>query len=216
MRTDWLPLSASALVIGAMSLVLGSLLNPVANGSDTAETLRVVTDESGRWLGMAVMYFLASFALTLGLPAILSLFTTRGRKLGLLGIAVFAIGVIGTSGYAMLMVFFRALVVKDLLKDQGINQMAHETGLSIFLYGWVGGFYLGMLLLAIALFVSRKVPKWVPSLMLAFVAWLPLSSHLGRIGQAVPVLMIAIAFTGIAVEAVSADHKRDLERQPVF
>ncbi|MGZ4486058.1 MAG: hypothetical protein ACXVW8_17180 [Nocardioidaceae bacterium] len=216
MRTDWLPLSASALVIGAMALVLGGLLNPSTAGQDAAQTLHVVQDNSGRWLGMAVMYFLASFAMTLGLPAVLSLFTRRGRRLGLLAVGVLSLGVIGTAGYAMLMVFFRALVVKDLVKTGGLDQLAHDAGLGFFLYGWIGGFYLGVALLALALLVARSTARWVPAVLVLFVLMLPVASHLGRLGSAVQVLLLAVAFTGIAVAAVSEEHQRDLRRQPVF
>jgi hypothetical protein len=59
MRTDWVPLSAGALVIGAMSLVFGSLLNPAEAGASTTETLRIVQDDSARYLAMAVMFSLA-------------------------------------------------------------------------------------------------------------------------------------------------------------
>ncbi len=216
MRTDWLPISASALVIGAMSLVLGTLLNPASGSQDAGATLRVVENSGGRWLGMAVMFFLASITLALGLPALLSLFARRGRRLGLLAVGVFAVGAIGLSGYSMLMVFFRALVNEDLLKGKNLDQMTHDAGLSIFLYGWIGGFYLGVLLVAIALFVSRKTPKWVPGLFLLFLLLAPFNAHLGRVGMAVQVLALAVGFTGVATAAVSAEHKRELERQPVF
>ena len=68
MRSDWVPLSASALVIGAMALVMGALLNPAHAGSSGAQTLRVVDEASGRWLAMSVMYVIASFSLTLVCP----------------------------------------------------------------------------------------------------------------------------------------------------
>ena len=60
MRNDWVPLSASALVIGVMSLVFGSLLNPADSGSTPADMLRVVNEDGSRWLAMAVMYVFAS------------------------------------------------------------------------------------------------------------------------------------------------------------
>src|SRR6476620_7400456 len=44
MRSDWVPLSASALVSGVMAMVFGSLLNPSEAGASTAETLRVVDE----------------------------------------------------------------------------------------------------------------------------------------------------------------------------
>lgn len=216
MRTDWVPYSASALVIGAMSMVLGAVLSPLSGSQRAAETLRVAGQEDGRWLGMAVMYFLASIFLTLGLPAMLSLFVNRGRGLGLLAVGVFSVGAIGLSGFAMLMVFIRTLVIGDLLKSTGLDRMSDDLGLSIFLYGWIGGFYLGILLIAVALFVARKTPTWVAALLLVFVIAMPFVEHLGRVGSALQVMALAVAFTGIATAAVSDEHKRELKAQPVF
>jgi hypothetical protein len=218
MRTDWLPISASALVIGVMSLVLGSLLNPTVGSKDAAATLRVVEQSDGRWFGMAVMYFIASIALSLGLPALLSLFTTRGHRLGLLAVGVFAVGSIGLSGYAMLMVFFRALVVKDALKasGQGLDAVTHEAGLTVFLYGWLAAFYLGVALVGVALLVARRTPRWVPFTFFFFLVLAPISPSLGRVGAAVQIMALAVAFTGVAVAAVSAEHERSLADQPVF
>ena len=213
MRSDWVPLSASALVIGAMALVFGSLLNPQEAGASAAETMQVVAREGGRWLGMSVMYFGASVALTLGLPALLSLFTKRGRGLGLLAIAVFSVGVIGTSGYAMLLVFFRALVKAGALQNSKLEEVTADNGLSIFLYGWIAGFYVGLLLIALALFVSKRTPTWVPVLMVVFVALFPFAGQIGRVGQVLQVMALAVAFTGIAITAVNQVHERDVVGQ---
>lgn len=217
MRSDWVPFSASALVIGAMSMVLGAVLNPLAGGGGrAAATLRAAGESDTRWLGMAVMYFLASIFLTLGLPAMLSLFVRRGRGLGVVSVGVFAIGTIGLSGFAMLMVFLRTLVTHGMLKTQNLDVLGDDLGLAIFLYGWIIGFYLGVLLIGIALFMSRKTPVWVPLLLVFFVAVLPVSSRLGTVGSALQVLALAVAFTGIAIAAVSDEHKRELRQQPVF
>lgn len=216
MRNDWVPWSASALVIGAMSIVFGSLLNPADPGASSGETLRVVVEAGSRWVAMAVMYTLASFMLTLGLPSILVLFERRGRRLGLTGLAVFAVGTIGTAGYAMLLVFFRALVVVGAVRGAAFDKVTADKGLLAFLDGWIAGFYGGLFLLAVALFVARTVPRWVPALMLAFVVLLPFSSSLGRVGMALEVMGLAVAFTGIAMAAVSGTQPRALARQPAF
>jgi hypothetical protein len=208
MRSDWIPLSASALVIGVMALVFGSLLNPADADASSADTMRIVTQEGGRWLGMAVMYFGASVALTLGLPSLLSLFTGRGRRVGLLAVAVFSIGVIGTSGYAMLLVFFRALVKAGAIEDAKLEQVTADNGLGLFLYGWIAGFYVGLLLIAVALFVARKTPTWVPILLVVFVALFPVSAHIGKVGQVLQVMGLAVAFTGVAIAAVNQVHVR--------
>lgn len=209
MRSDWVPLSASALVIGVMALVFGSLLNPQEAGASAAQTMQVVGREGGRWLGMSVMYFGASVAMTLGLPALLSLFVKRGRRLGLFAVSVFSIGVIGTSGYAMLLVFFRALVKAEALQNSKLEEVTADNGLGIFLYGWIAGFYLGVLLIALALFVAKRTPGWVPVVLVAFVALFPFAEQIGRVGQVLQVMGLAVAFTGIAISAVNQVHERD-------
>jgi hypothetical protein len=211
MRSDWIPPSASCLVIGVMALVFGVLLNPTDADTSSTETIRVVADEGGRWLGMAVMYFGASVTLTLGLPALLSLFTVRGRGIGLLAVAVFSVGVIGTAGYAMLLVFFRALVNAGAIQDAKLEEVTADNGLGFFLYGWIAGFYVGLLLIAIALLVAKRTPVWVPLLIFAFVAVFPVASQIGRVGQVLQVMGLAVAFTGIAIAAVNG-----VQQRPVF
>ncbi|NUR06919.1 MAG: hypothetical protein HOQ22_09590 [Nocardioidaceae bacterium] len=216
MRSDWVPYSASALVVGAMSLVFATLLNPSTGGDSTVETLEVASESGFRWLAMSVMFFLASFALTLGLPVILTLFERRGRKLGLTGVALFTLGAIGTCGYAMLLVFFRALVAADALNAHPLEEAAKDTGLVWFLYVWIGGFYGGLLLIAIGLLLAKTTPRWVPIVFIVFVVMLPVSSQLGRVGMAVQTMALAIAFTGVAMAAVSGETQRALRSEPVF
>jgi len=200
MRSDWLPYSASALVTGAMALVLGALLNPLAGRQNAAQALRVVDSSGGRWLGMAVMFFLASVTLTLGLPALWSLFRDRGHRSGLLAISVFAVGAVGLSGYAMLLVFVRALVAHDMITAVNIDVLAHDSGLKYFLYGWVSGFYLGVLLVALALFLARRTSRWVPTLFLVYLALAPFGSSLGRLGMTIQVLALALGLTAVAIK----------------
>jgi hypothetical protein len=216
MRSDWVPLSASALVIGAMSLVLGALLNPADPGASSSDMLQVVNDDSARWMAMSVMFLLASLSLTLGLPAVLTLFTRRGRKTGITALAVFSIGTIGTCGYALLLVFFRALVAAEALRGTALDQVTREAGLTVFLQGWVICFYGGVALLAVALFLARATPGWVPALLAVFVVMLPVVPHLGRVGGAVQILCLAVAFTGVAMAAVVGQESRSLTRQAAF
>jgi hypothetical protein len=212
MRSTWVPLSASALVIGAMCLVLGSVLNPSETGSSGSRTLAVVNDQGFRWLAMATMYTLASLALTMGMPAVVLHFEQRGRRLGMVAAAVFSIGAVGTCGYAALLVFFRAMVVAGAVRGAQFDQVSKDRGLLIFLYGWIGCFYLGVLLIAIALLVARTTARWVPVLMIVFVALLPFSANLGRVGVALQVMALAVAFTGIAVEAVTRNGRHSAAR----
>jgi len=217
MRSDWVPLSASALVVGAMAMVFGALLNPQsADGGSTAETLSVVTEEGGRWLGMSVMYFFASVAMTLGLPSLLSLFTDKGRRTGFVAVGVFAIGVIGLSGFAMLLVFFKALAGADAIQDARLEAATADLGLTVFLNGWIASFYLGILLVGLALFLSKKTPPWVPGLLVVFVLLFPFTGQIGRVGQVLQVMALAVAFTGVAIAAVNQVNQAFAARQPTY
>ena len=212
MRTEWIPLSAAALITGVMALVLGALLNPLMGDPSPAQTVRVADEEGFRWLTMAVMYFLGSVSLTLGMPTLLSMFTGRGRSVGLLGVAVFTVGIVGMAGYAMLMVFYKALVSEDAIRPGAMEAVVQDTGLSTILYVWIGGFLVGILLIAIALFRARKTAVWVPILLLAFLALMPVASRLGPAGSAIQLMTLAAAFTGVATKASSPEHRADLQR----
>lgn len=208
MRNEWVSVSASALVTGAMALLLGSLLNPITGEQGAGQTLSAVTENSGRWMAVAVLYLIASVALTLGLPTILALFPPRTRGFGTVAVAVFAVGTIGTAGYAMLMVFFRALVDEEVIRSAGgLQEVTGDSGFLAFLYGWIGFFYVGLLLVAFALFAAKRTRVWVPALLVVFVAMFPVASQLGRVGTALQLMVLAVAFTGIAVAATSANEQ---------
>jgi hypothetical protein len=206
MRMDWIPTSAAAFVTGAMALTFGSLMLP--SGSSTADTLQVARTEDGRWLAAAVIFFIASVALTLGLPAAMSLFDRRGRTLGMISAVVLAVGFLGTAGYSMLIVFFRAIALETTLTGAQLDEAVHEMGLTIFLYGWIAGFYLGELLLAIALLRAGTTQKWVPLVLFAHVASLLVSSFLPQSISSALVLLVAVGFAGVAIDAVTRDNER--------
>jgi len=201
-RPDLIVFSASALVVGVMCLVFGAALNPAEAGSGVTAAVRVAGNESDRWLGMAVLYFCASVALTCGMPAVLSLFRDRAHRLGTVGVSVLSIGAVGTSGYAMLIVFAEALAHQDVLRGGLLDSAMQDTGLAVLLWTWATGFYLGALLVAVALLVSRATPGWVPVLLILFVVLLPFAGPLGTSGQFIRLMALAVAFTGIAVAAV--------------
>ncbi len=211
MRVDWVPVSASALVAGATALALGAILLPTGDG-DSAQSLRLVEQNDGRWLAVSGLFFLASVALTLGLPSILTLFERRGSRLGMTALVVFSVGCIGTAGYAMLLAFFRALVLTGAINDEAFSDVTQDAGLNAFLYGWVAAFYVGELLLAVALMRAGTTPRWVPWLLILHVATLPLSSVLPEMLQSGSVLIMTVGFAGIAITANNAEARLAFER----
>ncbi len=221
MQREWVPLSASSLVTGVMALVLGSLLGPSTNGRNAAATLQVVLHHGSRWMAMAVLFFIASVALTLGLPTLLALFDKpRGRALGLVGTSVFLVGTIGTCGYSMLMTFFHALANEHAVNAAQLDSAVSGGWLAVFLYLWVVGFMAGVLLVAAGLLRARSTPLWVPILMVVFVALTPVVGDLGKVGQVLQLMALAVALTGVAIAATSTPGAREVHltsrrRQPV-
>jgi hypothetical protein len=205
-RMDWLPVSAALLLTGALALCLGSFLLPSSDGA--ADTLRIVEEQGGQWLTVAVILFLSSICLTLGLPAVLTMFDRRGWALGMISGIVLEVGFIGTAGFAMLMVFFRTLVLSDAIRGKGIEDIADEAGLAVFLYAWVVGLYLGELLLGIALLRARTVPRWVPGALMAHALTFPVSDLLPDYVAKATILLLVVGFAGIAIEATAPQTRR--------
>jgi hypothetical protein len=203
-RGDWLPYSASALVVGALALMLGALLNPSTGDTSSTQSLSLAVEQGALWLGMAAAFVVASTALVLGMPAMFTLLARRGRFVGGLGIALFIVGILGTTGYAALLVFFRALAVDDAIRAATLDEASSDLGLSVFLLGWIVCFYAGIALLAVGLWRGGRVAPWVPVCMLAFVAALPLTTTAGRVGQIVQLLLLTVAFTGAATSAIAS------------
>lgn len=201
MRIDWLPFSAAALVAGATALAVGALMMPATESS--AEALEVAQGKDHRWLAVAAMFFLASVALTVGLPSVLTLFDHRTAKLGLTAVAVFAVGCIGTAGYAMLLAFFNALAKAGMVTSAGLDEVASDVGLGAFMVSWIAAFYLGELLIAVALLRARTVPVWVPLLLVAHVLSFPIGEVVPAQVAALPVLLVTIGFAGIGINANS-------------
>jgi hypothetical protein len=199
MRVDWVPFSASALVAGATALSIGSLLMPQAE--DAQDMLRLADQDGGQWMAVSLLYFASSVALVIGLPSILTLFDRRGLKTGLTALGVFTIGCVGIAGFAMLLVFFRALAVTGAAEASAIDKVSSEAGLAAVLFGWVGAFYLGELLLAIALLLAGTVPRWIPGILILHVALFPVSSFLPEDVQSLTSLLVTVSLSAIGITA---------------
>lgn len=202
-RSDLIVVSASALVVGVMCLVFGAAINPSEAGDGVGAAINTAAVAGDRWLGMAVLWFLASVAMTCGMPAVLSLFRHRAHRLGTAAVSVFTVGTVGISGFAMLLVFTQALATNDAVRPDRLQEVITDPGVAIVLWSVVAGFYLGSLLVAAALLVSKTTPVWVPVLLIAFVALIPLEGVFGTASQVARLIALTVAFTGIAIAAVA-------------
>jgi hypothetical protein len=206
-RSGWLAWSAASLVIGTAALTLAASVNPNPSGVDARQVLEVAMMPDSVYVGMAAALLLASIALMFGLPTLWAACGDRPGLLGVLAVSVYSLGVLGCAGYAVLLVFVRALAVANAFRPGGLERVINDDLVSVVLFGWVACFYLGGLLLALAMFRSRTLPAWVPGALVVSLALLPLASMLGRIGQVLQVLMLTMAFTGVATSVVQHDMR---------
>jgi hypothetical protein len=198
---DWVPTSAALLMTGAMALALASILTPT--GASSADTLRLVQEQDGRWLAASAIYFLAAVALILGLPSVLVMFDRDGRAFGLAGAITLSVGFLGIAGFSMLLVFFRAMVISGAVRNEAFDDVAHEAGLTVFLYAWIVAFYLGELLLAIGLLRADSVDRWIPVLLILHVATFPVSTILPDLLAKAVIFLMVFAFAGIGIRAAA-------------
>ena len=203
MRSEWVPLSASALVTGAMALVLAQMLNPSSSDSSVATVLLTAGESSGQWLAISVLFFGAAVGLVLGLPCILSLFVGKGRRLAHVGVGVFSIGAIGLTGFSALMLMFRALAVNDAVDPALIDDVINDAGVKTMLLVWTFGFLGGVALIALALFRSKSTPVWVPAMLAAFLAVQLIPDSAGNLIATLGLVAFAAGLTGIATTATS-------------
>jgi hypothetical protein len=197
-----------------MALFVGAVLLP-ATGDDIAATLQLVREHDARWLAVALMFFGAGVGLLLGLPACLMLFPQRGRAIGVAGIAVMAVGAAGTLGYAMLLVFFRALALAEAIRVEAFDDVTADPGLNAFLYGWIGAFYLGELLLAVAVLRSRKAAPVYPLLLLAHIVLWPLAYFLPEELRNFTVILLVFGFCGLAFASAAEEQRLMVDTAPV-
>ena len=126
LRKEYISGSAGLLAVGAVLLVLGYAFNPLPQeGPINSETVSV-SDLEGPFLLSGMALLVAAVCLTLGVAALLSLMAARDRVLRVLTGIVFAAGTIGMAGYAMVMVFVRALVLDGALSLDDMGDAADD------------------------------------------------------------------------------------------
>jgi hypothetical protein len=77
----------------------------------------------------------------------------------------------------------------------------------VFLLGWIGAFYVGELLLAIALLRGGTTRNWIPVMLILHVALFPVSNFLPDEVQSLTVLLITVGLAGVGITAAAErDH----------
>lgn len=185
-----------------MLLVLAALAMPPT--SEVGQVVDAVKQEDAAWLMASAAFFLASVALTMGLPAILTLIPERRQVVGLVGLWIWSIGTIGTSALAAFLILFRATVRVAEISPADVEQLTRDPVLAISLLFVFGSFYLGELVVAIVLLVASRLPRWIPGLLLVHIAAAPVNHLLPQQLQGIQAVVLGGALMALAVRSTEA------------
>lgn len=199
MRKEWLALAAAALVTGATALFFGAHLTPRPTGD--GHILRLASADPGLWTMAALILFVGALGMLFGISCVMVLVQRQGFRTGVTAMGLIAFASVVLAGFSMQLVLLRALsaagVDADTLADAVGDPL--QQGL---LVGGFAAFYLGELLLAVALYRAGTTPRWVPACLVVHVAGVLLAAalRLDALGDASALLMVA-GFAGVAVAA---------------
>jgi hypothetical protein len=190
------------LASGAVLLVLAALAMPPT--SEVGQVISAVRHEDAAWLMASAAFFLASVALTMGLPAILTLMPPRRQVVGMVGLWIWSIGTIGTSALAAFLILFRATVRVVEISPTDVEQLSHDAVLSTTLLFVVGSFYLGELVVALVLLLASRLPRWIPVLLLVHIAIAPVNNLLPERLQGLQAIVLGAGLMALAVRSTEA------------
>lgn len=185
-----------------MLLVLAALAMPPT--SEVGQVVDAVKQEDAAWLMASAAFFLASVALTMGLPAILTLIPARQQVTGLVGLWIWSIGTIGTSALAAFLILFRATVRAVEVSPADVERLSRDPVLTISLLFVFGCFYLGELVVALTLLLASRLPRWIPALLLVHIAAAPVNNMLPQRLQGIQAVVLGAALMALAVRSTEA------------
>lgn len=204
MRTEWLALSASALVIGVSALFFGGHLTPRPTGD--GHILQLAAADPDLWVTSALVLLVAAFGLLFGISCVGPMVRRRGFALGIAAMGCIALAAVVLAGFSMQLILMRGLSVEGGIGPDALAAAMGDPVQQTLLKGGFGAFYLGELLLAWALLLAGTAPRWVPVLFVAHVATMAVVYvfDLDALDD-LPALLMVGAFAGVAISANRAD-----------
>ncbi len=197
---DWLPVSAAALLTGATALFFGALVTPRPT-RDGSLVRRAVT-EGESWTVVAALLTVGAVGLVVGLPCLLTLFQRTAFRTALAAAVLLAAGSVMLAAFAQQLLLLRSLARHGAVTDRTVEAMSENDVQQALIGAGFLVFYVGEVVLALALFRARTTPAWVPwalvgHVVLVLVALRVLPEDL----QGAPALLMAAAFAGAGIAA---------------
>jgi MFS family permease len=198
-------LAAVGLVAGPLLFAIEAAVDP-AWDDDTGKYLDEVADAPGRYELAGVLGLLGALFLIAGLVGVAHLLRGRRVSLGQVGAGLMAIGAVILSGTVFINVMEAEASDSDKYPREVMVSLFDELEEStvaavVFLGGFLLCIGVGAILLAIALWRKRAVPRWAPILLV--LALFATFAAEGQVGSIVSSLLLTAALGAIAMKILS-------------
>jgi hypothetical protein len=216
MSTSTRLLAATSLVLTAVLSAVSVLLQPEFT-ADPAERLAAI-DEAGTSATISLLAFvLAQLPFMVAAVAIALLARAAAPRLSATG---GALGVLGGFGHAVFggvgLAYLAMATEVDVRAAFAETVTAIEAGPAVvFMACGMLGTVIGLVVLGIALFRSRVVPRWIPLCLWAFLAVEFVLTNVTAWASPAAALLYLAALSGIAVRVVHADTAAAAGHEPV-
>lgn len=199
MRKEWLALSAAALVTGASALFFGAFLTPRPTGD--GQIFRLASADPDLWTTAALILFVGALGMLFGISCAVTLVQRKGFRTGVSAMGLIAFASVVLAGFAMQLVLLRALSSAGVEADTLAAAVGDPLQQGL-LVGGFAAFYLGEVLLALALYRAGTTSRWVPAALVVHVGGVLVAAALDvdALADAAALLMVA-GFAGVAVAA---------------
>ena len=206
-------LAGSSLIAAPLVLLAAESLDPNTPQGDLGRTLAGIADHPERLLAANLLNVLA---IVLFVPAALGLLHLlrgpgRGTVLGHVGGGLFLVGLLGFTGYcAFNFVLLEMASVRPVPPEvfEFGERLGASPGLGIVLLMWLGGFFLGLPVLASGLYRAGVVPIWTAALVGLWVIGeltLVQYSKVAEVSGFV-FLLVALGYVGLKVLRMSGEQ----------
>jgi Domain of unknown function (DUF4386) len=195
--------TATCLVVTALLSAISVLLQPEFS-ADPAERLEAM-DAAGTSGAVSLLTFvLAQLPFMVAAVAIAMLARDRSPRLAIVGGALAVIGGFGHSVFGGIGLAYLTMSSDAANRPTFADVVTRvESGpAAIFMAAGLLGTVIGLVLLGIALFRSRVVPRWIPIALWLFVFTEFLLTSVSDWASPAAALLYVAAFTGIAVQLV--------------
>ena len=190
--------AAIALVADAMLSVVSVVLQPTLPSSEAAR-LATIGDGPGPAISAAA-FVVSQLPFLIGVLGVAWLAGERTPRLARTGAALAVVGGFGHTVFGGVMLSEVVLAHDSSHRSALAAAFTELQGTPVMIFALLGllGTVVGLLLLSIALFRSRTLPVWVPSLIWAFLVLEFVGSGVSRYASYLAVVLLIAAFGALA------------------